>query len=160
MGKGFFVIETPDGPLYTRNGIFNRNENGQIVDEQGRTVAGESGAISIPKNISNSEINVSADGTISAKGTTIGKLKLVDFGDNQCKLAPVGNSCFMMTEEDIRPDSAENIMVKQGFQESSNVQVIEEMVDMIMVTRMYEANANFIDSQKDATSSLLSVAMG
>ena len=160
MGKGFFVIETPDGPLYTRNGIFNRNENGQIVDEQGRTVAGESGAISIPQNISNSEISVSADGTIGTKGTAIGKFKLVDFGENQCKLAPVGNSCFMMTEEDIKPDSAENIMVKQGFQEASNVQVIEELVDMIMVTRMYEANANFIDSQKDATSSLLSVAMG
>ena len=65
-----------------------------------------------------------------------------------------------MTDEDVIPGTAANIMVKQGFQEASNVQVIEELVDMIMVTRMYEANVKFMDSSKDATKSLLSVAMG
>ena len=44
-GQGFFVIETPEGPLYTRNGVFSTDNNGQIVDLLGRTVAGENGPI-------------------------------------------------------------------------------------------------------------------
>ena len=160
MGKGFFVIETPDGPLYTRNGIFSTNQNGQLVDIDGRTVAGESGAITIPGSVALSQLFVTNDGTITAQGTTIGKLKLVDFGDNQDKLVSVGNNCYMMTEEGIEPAAAENIIVKQGFQEASNVQIVEELVDMIMVSRLYQANMEFMSASKDATSSLISAAMG
>jgi flagellar basal-body rod protein FlgF len=160
MGKGFFVIETPNGPLYTRNGVFNLNENGQIIDMQGRTVEGESGPITIPTNVSASEIFVAGDGTISTKDATIGKFNLVDFGENQNKLAPTGNNCFRMTDEEIVPAAAENLVVKQGFQEASNVQIVEELVDMIMVTRMYEANIHFMDSKKDAANSLMNVAIG
>jgi flagellar basal-body rod protein FlgF len=160
MGKGFFVIETPDGPLYTRNGVFSTNQNGQIVDMNGRTVAGESGPITIPNNVALSELFVTADGTINAQDTTIGKFKLVDFGDNQDKLAPTGSNCFMITEEGIEPAAAENIVVKQGFQEASNVQIVDELVDMIMVSRLYEANMEFLNASKQATSSLMSAAMG
>ena len=160
MGKGFFVIETPDGPLYTRNGVFSANQNGQVVDMSGRTVAGESGPITIPGIVSVSELYVAADGTISAQGTQIGKFRLVDFGDSQGKLAPVGNNCFMATEEGVVPSAAENIIVKQGFQESSNVKIIDELVDMIMVSRLYEANMEFLKTTKEASSSLISAAMG
>jgi flagellar basal-body rod protein FlgF len=160
MGKGFFVIETPDGPFYTRNGIFSTNQNGQLVDMDGRTVAGESGPVTIPDNVPVSELFVTNDGTINAQGTTIGKFRLVDFGDNQDKLASVGNHCYMMTEEGIEPTAVQNIVVKQGFQEASNVQIIEELVDMIMVSRLYEANMEFLNASKQAANSLMSVAMG
>jgi flagellar hook-basal body protein len=50
-GKGFFVIETPNGPLYTRNGMFRLNQNGQIADSAGRIVAGQAGPISIPPDV-------------------------------------------------------------------------------------------------------------
>ncbi|MBN1974932.1 MAG: flagellar hook basal-body protein [Sedimentisphaerales bacterium] len=160
MGKGFFVIETPDGPLYTRNGTFNIDQNGQIVDMQGRIVAGESGTITIPSSVSVSEVFAAADGTVSAHGATLGKFKLVDFADNQNKLAPVGCNCFMVTEEGIEPSAAENIIVKQRFLEASNVQIVEELVDMMMVTRMYEANMEFLNTNRQASSSLMSVAMG
>ena len=159
-GKGFFVIETPDGPLYTRNGIFNMNQNGQIVDFKGRTVAGQAGTITVPNNISLSQLYVSNDGIISANGTSIGQFRLVDFGDDENKLAPTGGSCYMMTEPDIEPVAAENIVVKQGYQEASNVEIIDELVDMIMVSRLYEANMDFINASKDTSSSLMSVAMG
>jgi flagellar basal-body rod protein FlgF len=160
MGKGFFVIETPEGPLYTRNGVFSTNENGQLVDMNGRTVAGDSGTITIPNTVSLSNLFVAADGTISAHGTTIGKFKLVDFGDNQDKLVPAGNNCFTTIEEGIAPETAKNVIVKQGFQESSNVQTVEELVDLIMVSRLYEANMEFMTASKQATSSLMSAAMG
>ena len=159
-GKGFFLIETPDGPLYTRNGIFQTNQNGQIVDSQGRIVAGEAGPISIPNNIEMSGFNVSSDGNISAGGIAIGKFRLVDFQDNESELVPAGDSCYRMLEEGIQPVTAENIVVKQGYQEASNVKIIDELVDMIMVSRLYEANMRFISARKDASSSLMSVAMG
>ena len=65
-----------------------------------------------------------------------------------------------MTESDIEPVAAEKFIVKQGCQESSNVQIIDELVDLIMVSRLYEANMNFLNAGKETTSSLISVAMG
>ena len=158
-GKGFFVIETPDGPLYTRNGMFRLNQNGQIVDSSGKIVAGEGGPITISLSEGPSQISVSGDGSIGAGGSTVGKFKLVDFKDDEKKLTAVGLNCFE-APKDLRPEPAASLIVKQGFQESSNVQLAEELVDMIMVSRLYEANTKFLAASKDASKSLLSVAMG
>ncbi len=158
-GKGFFVIETPNGPLYTRNGIFHTNQNGQIIDSQGRIVAGEAGPITIPTNVGISQVSVSNDGSISAGGIPFGKFRLVDFKDNEDKLVPTGDSCYRMPDKNIQPVAAENIIVKQGNQEVSNVKMIEELVDMLMVTRLYEANMKFIAARKEVASSITSAAM-
>jgi len=160
FGKGFFVIETPEGPLYTRNGIFRTNPNGQIVNSGGRIVAGEAGPITVPASVALSQLSVSSDGSISAGGTVIGRFRLVDFGDNENKLVPAGANCFLMLEEGIEPVAAEHIAVKQGYQESSNVRIVDELVDMIMVCRLYEANMGFISALGEASSSIMSVAMG
>jgi flagellar basal body rod protein FlgG len=159
-GKGFFVIETPEGSLYTRNGIFSTNQNGQIVDSQGRIVAGEAGPITIPNNVGISQLNVSSDGSISAGGTAIGKFRLVDFQNDEDKLAPAGDNCYRMPEANIVPVAAANIVVRQGYQEGSNVKIIDELVDMIMVARLYEANMKFITATEEASNSIMSVAMG
>ena len=159
QGAGFFVIETQQGPRYTRNGMFQINHNGQIVDGLGRTIAGQSGPINIPKNISESQINITDDGSISAGGVKIDKIRLVNFPEEQDKLIPVGNSCFMYTgKNNAKP--AENLKVKQGFREASNVKMVDELVDMIMVSRLYEANTRMVAAQKGASDSLMSVAMG
>jgi len=157
-GKGFFVIETPEGPLYTRNGIFQTNQNGQIIDLQGRIVAGDSGPITIPNNMI-SQVSVSSDGSISTGGIPIGKFQLADFKDNENKLVPTGDSCYRMPDKNIQPTASENIIVKQGSREVSNVKMIEELVDMIMVTRLYEANMKFIGARKEVASSITSAAM-
>ena len=157
-GKGFFVIETPQGPLYTRNGMFRLNENGQIVDLAGRIVAGESGPITIPETVGLSQITVASDGSISGAGLPIGKFELVDFQDKQTKLFPAGLNCFQ-APKNIEPETAENMIVKQGFQEGSNVQMVEELVDMIMVSRLYEANMKFISKSGETSKNLLDVAM-
>ena len=156
-GKGFFVIETPGGPRYTRNGMFHLNQNGQIVNSEGNTVAGEGGPITIPADV---ELYVSSDGSIGAGGTAIGKFRLVDFKGDENKLVPTGASCFRMPDKDITPVAAENIVVKQGYQEASNVKIVDELVDMIMVTRLYEANVKFIAARKEISSTIISVAMG
>ena len=157
-GKGFFSIETADGYLYTRNGSFQVNQNRQIVDNLGRVVAGENGPITIPVDADLSEVSVSNEGTVSANGVSLGRFKIVDFGENEGKLKMAGNSCFAM-QEDINPDEATDVVVKHRYKEGSNVQMVEELVDMIMVTRLYQANMNFLSATKENTASLMNVAM-
>ncbi|MCD4831061.1 MAG: flagellar hook basal-body protein [Anaerohalosphaeraceae bacterium] len=158
-GNGFFVVETPDGPLYTRNGMFRLDADGKVVDSVGRTIAGKSGPISIPSSVSPSRITVSSDGSITADGVTIDKFELVDFPEDRDKLTAAGMNCFQITG-DIKSESSENLIVKQGFLESSNVKMVEELVDMITVSRMYEANMKFLSASKDTSKSLLNVALG
>lgn len=157
-GKGFFMLETPDGPLYTRDGKFLLNQDRQIVDSAGRIVASESGAITLPLDAGLSQLSVSSDGNISAAGSLIGKFKLVDFKENEARLTAIGFNCFQ-APEDIKAESPENLIVKQGYQEGSNVKMVEELVDMVMVTRLYEANMKFMTTGSESSRSLLSVAM-
>jgi len=166
-GKGFFVIETPNGPLYRRNGMFSTNQNGQIIDSQGRIIAGEAGPITIPNDVGiEPQINVSSDGSISAGGIAIGKFRLVNFGDNEDKLVPYGENCYRMPDSlqgdnilNIQPVAAENIVVKQGYQEASNVEIIDELVDMIMVSRLYEANMKFFTASMEVANTIISAIM-
>ncbi|MCP4450894.1 MAG: flagellar hook basal-body protein [Planctomycetes bacterium] len=158
-GKGFFVLETQEGPLYTRNGMFRMNADRQLVDAEGRVVAGESGPISIPATASLDDVSFSRDGSIKADGQAVGRFLLVDFKEDETQLASAGLNCFV-APDDIDPPPAEGVGVIQGFQEGSNVQLYEEMVDMIMVTRMYQANMRFSTVGKDTTQGLLNVAMG
>lgn len=157
-GKGFFVIETPDGPLYTRSGMFRMNEDRQLVDSTGRVVAGDSGPITVPSTSGLDQVTVASDGSLKADGSPMGQFMLVDFGEDETKLASVGLNCFV-APDDVVPEPAANVGVIQGFQEGSNVQLYEEMVDMMMVTRMYQANLRFSSVGKDTTQGLIGVAM-
>lgn len=158
-GDGFFKIETPDGALYTRNGMFNLNQNGEVVDTQGRMVSGENGAIILPTGTTVSDLSVSSDGTISDGATTLGKLKIVDLGEAKDTLVPVGMNCFK-TSEDVRETDAENVVVKQGYLETSNVKVVEELVNMITVSRLYQANMKILSKKSENGKKLMSLAMG
>ena len=158
-GKGYFVIETPDGPLYTRHGVFQVNPNGQIVDLSGRVVAGVAGPISLPANVDPSGIQVAADGRISAGGAAMGQFRVVEFPDNEKQLLPVGNTCFQ-APKDVEPVEALKPVVKQGYQEASNVRVVDELVNMITVSRLYEANMRLVSVKKETTNSMMNVAMG
>ena len=158
-GKGFFVIETPEGPLYTRHGVFRANQNGQIVDAQGRMVAGDGGPLAIPTDVDVSEIHIGNDGRILARGAPIGQLRIVDFPGKSNQLIPVGLNCYQAPRE-VEPTSAEQVSVKQGYEEASNVQLVEELVNMIMVSRIYEANTKLNNAKKDTSNSAIGVAMG
>jgi len=159
-GKGFFVIETETGPVYTRNGMFNTNDKSQIVDGLGRLVAGKTGAMTIPGDYGVSQLYVSSDGAVSVDGLPVGEFKLVEFKEeDEANLVPVGNNCFVISD-DVKPEDAANVVVKQGYQETSNVQMVEELMDMIMVSRIYESNVKLINSQSEISGSLMSLAMG
>lgn len=159
QGKGFFVIETPDGPLYTRHGIFETNQNGQIVDLSGRMVAGMAGPLAVPAQVSPFELHVDDGGRLSARGAVIGQFRVVEFPDQEDQLVAAGNSCFR-APQDVVPVDATSPVVRQGYQEASNVTLVDELVDMIVVSRLYEANMKLVSKKGDTTQSLLNVAMG
>ncbi|HPC94900.1 MAG TPA: flagellar hook basal-body protein [Sedimentisphaerales bacterium] len=158
-GKGFFVIETPDGPLYTRHGVFRANQNGQIVDSEGRSVAGAFGPLTIPTGIDVSRVTISQTGQIHADGASIGQFRIVDFAGKEDQLEAVGFSCYR-APQDVPARDVEDVVVKQGYQEASNVEIIDELVSMIMVSRMYESNMKLVNVKKDTTNSVIGVAMG
>jgi len=144
QGSGFFEVETENGIRYTRNGSFTRNGMGDLVTLQGYKVLSDEG---IPINLDESaDFLVSASGRVYADGQEIAKLSIVDFEDKRAELGRQGHNLFY-SKNGAEPERSVNTTIKQGFLESSNVSVIDSMVEMIRFQRNYEAN------QKAATSS-------
>lgn len=158
-GKGFFVIESPEGPLYTRHGVFQTNKNGQIVDTMGRLVAGTAGPLLVPPDADVAALHIDDAGRISAGSAALGQFRIVEFGDQEARLRPTGLDCFYAPAE-VRPKEAANAAVRQGCEEASNVKLIDELVNMIMVSRLYEANMKLMTVSNETSGSAISVAMG
>ncbi|HUU91013.1 MAG TPA: flagellar basal-body rod protein FlgF [Phycisphaerae bacterium] len=156
-GKGFFVLETDRGDRYTRNGIFRTNAQGQLVDAQGRTVAGQGGPLTIPPTVSPMQVEIAEDGRILAAGAEIGQFRVVEFEDPKA-LTPVGENVFE-APAGARPDPAADTTVQQGFQEGSNVKAVHELVALIQVARTYEANVKIVQAASDRGKELIRVAM-
>jgi flagellar basal body rod protein FlgG len=157
-GSGLFVVDSPEGPRYTRNGSFQVNPQGQLVDFAGRPLAGQNGPIIVPSSQSPGKVQVSTDGTVSIAGQNIGKLRVVTFEDPKV-LRPIDGTGFA-APPDAAPTDATKVAVHQGFQEASNVTVVEELVGLITVTRLYEANLKSINTQDERMKNILNVAMG
>jgi flagellar basal-body rod protein FlgF len=158
-GKGFFVVESPEGPLYTRHGTFTMNQNGQLVDAAGRFVAGTAGPLMVPPSADASQIHVGSDGRVWVGQAEIGQVRVVEFGDKEQRLLPAGQNCFR-APADLEPAETRDALVRQGYTEASNVKLVDELVNMIAVSRLYEANMKLVSVTRDTTSSTISVAMG
>jgi flagellar basal body rod protein FlgG len=158
-GKGFLVVETPNGPLYTRSGSLYANPQGQLVDCQGRLIAGQTGPIVIPAGVELAAVNVAEDGSVGAAGSTFGRLQLVDFGQSEKDLVSAGDGCFQ-APVGVNPQPAGSVVVKQGYRESSNVNVMQELVKLIAVSRLYESNMKLLAAGQQNSASILSVAAG
>jgi flagellar basal-body rod protein FlgG len=157
-GKGFFVVDTPQGETYTRGGVFNLNAQGQLVDYAGNPVAGENGPITVPRTAVASSLTVSNSGDVWADGHKLDKLKIVDFPQGT-KLESLGSCCFR-APAGAQPQPSAQTVVHQDSQEASNVSLVGELVDLIKVTRTYEANAKTLTTQDEGGKALLRVAMG
>ncbi|MEP0708630.1 flagellar basal-body rod protein FlgF [Parvibaculum sp.] len=139
-GEGFFRVETENGVLYTRNGNFSLNAEGQLVTSAGNPVLTDAGAAITFAN-DETGIAIARDGTISSDQGQRGKLAIVTF-DNPQAMQTVGNS-LLDTEQPELP--AENTRLVQGALEGSNVQPIVEMTNMIDVMRSYASAQKLID---------------
>jgi len=152
QGNGYFVVQTPDGPRYTRNGRFQLNAASEVVNSEGFQVL--AGGAPIIINPDDGPINISADGTVSADrlqgGNTpviYGRLDVVKFADNNA-LNPESGTVFESDQAPIQANTDE-FKVQQRMLEGSNVQSIREMTSMIWVQRNYQAAQKFIDGEHE-----------
>lgn len=142
-GKGFFVVQTPNGERYTRNGHFTLDPSGQIVDDSGNPLLGDGGAITI--NTDDGDIHVGADGVLSGKNGQLAKLRIAAFS-NEASLSKQGQNLFSAAET---PTTASDVKITQGALEGSNVQPVIEISRMVEVMRAYQATATMTQSQED-----------
>ncbi|MGS4946800.1 flagellar basal-body rod protein FlgG [Meridianimarinicoccus sp. RP-17] len=154
-GQGFFQVLMPDGRIgYTRNGTFSRNAEGTLTNSSGYVIQPE---INIPENVSS--ITISADGIVSvteageADAQEVGQITIARFG-NPRGLQPVGETLAVETPASGAPaignpleDGAGKLV--QGALESSNVNVVQELVDMIEAQRAYEVNSKSISASDE-----------
>jgi flagellar basal-body rod protein FlgF len=133
-GRGFFVIETPGGTRYTRDGRFNLNGEKKLVTSFGGRVAGNRGDIIVE----GSDVTITSDGLIQVNKQPVGRLKVVDF-ENKTLLQPVGSSLHAYSGEDNEVVDATEYVVRQGYIETSNVDIMKEMTSLIDTQRSFEA---------------------
>lgn len=159
-GSGFFTIETPEGPRYTRNGVFHLDGNGQLVSSSGHTVSGVAGPITLPPAVDLKHIEVTPDGSIKAGPQTLGRIQLSTFPDSEQDLTAMGNGEFRAPTGLTPLPPSGDLSVHQGYQEASNVNTVQALVDMISVARLYEANMSFLSAKSEASKAIMQVAMG
>ena len=157
-GQGFFVIDGADGPLYTRCGAFHVDRSGRLVDGSGRAVRGTTGLITIGLQAGPSQVKVSPQGHVSVAGRRVGQLELADFKDRS-QLEPVTGGCFR-APAGLEVRAPAKLSVQQGYRESSNVNIVEELVGLIATSRLYEYNFKTVSITDEKLKRLLEVAMG
>ena len=143
VGDGFFSIQAPEGMRYTRNGNFRLDSSGMLVLDEGLIVLGDNGPIEV-----RSEFTVNEKGEIILNGEMVDRLRIVTF-DEPYPLKKVGNSLFALTDERIPEDEVEQVRIKQGYVEESNVNPIEEMVNMLTLFRYFEADHKALLTQDE-----------
>jgi flagellar basal-body rod protein FlgF len=141
-GSGFLAVQTANGERYTRAGSLQVSSTGTLVDLDGNPVMGEQGPIQFDP--SDTDISIAPDGTVSTSGGTKGKLKLVEFANEQ---EPRRDGSNLWSGAN--PIPATNTTVLQGAIEKSNVSGVTEINQMIQVQRAYEDIAGMLQRQDD-----------
>lgn len=145
--KSFFAVQGENGkPLYTRNGHFTKNANGDIVDSKGRAVLDSNGAaITIPAD--SAFIHITGNGAVANQNGIISNIGVFTF-DNEQLLQRAGNNSWYAPDA-LVAISEEMPNVKQGFVEDSNVNPIEETVHMTDLMRKYQMAAKLMGNMEE-----------
>jgi flagellar basal-body rod protein FlgF/flagellar basal-body rod protein FlgG len=142
----FFVLNGPNGPIYTRNGAFFRAPDGGVVSQGGYPLMGEDGPITVPAEVR--KFTIASDGSITTDGQPAGRLRVVRFADPS-QLTAVGPTLYSAPPAaglQVAPSQA----VMQGSREGSNVEPAEAMVRMIIGSRYYDATQRALRSMSEA----------
>ncbi|MEW6594402.1 MAG: flagellar basal-body rod protein FlgF [Thermodesulfobacteriota bacterium] len=143
-GPGFFKIETPQGPRYTRAGNFELTPDGQLRMPNGGLVVGEGGPIVVEGD----EVVIDHAGRVQVDGQVVNQLSIVTFDDLR-DLEKEGENLFRAQNAAAQEVVVENPRVKQGFLEKSNVNTVEEMTELIDLHRAYEGQQKMIRAIDD-----------
>jgi len=147
QGSGFFVVQTANGPVYTRNGSFQVSNTGQLVTASGDPVQGDRGNLSMVSG----PVSISSDGTISSNGAVAGKLKIVKFPAGTTMTSAGGTYYSAPAASETE---ATDSTVNQGMLESSNVNPVTSMVELITAQRsadMSQRALSMFNSEMDKT---------
>lgn len=143
QGDGFFVVQTKEGPAYTRKGDFTVNSLNQLVTQTGDPVVGEGGAIALKSG----KIHIAENGSVFVDGSQVGKLKIIDFANRQ-RLRNVGGGLYI-DDGTAGARTADRPDIASGAMELSNVNVINEMAGMIDIHRSFETYQKIIQMLAD-----------
>lgn len=134
-GKGFFAVNGPSGPLYTRNGSFRLAADGKLTSTDGYPVRDSQGA---PLTLQATRpLEISSDGTVTQDGVVAGHLEIVDF-TSTAGLSKQGGNYFRVTDPAMRPTAPSGTSVEQGRLEASNTGSAEAAVRLVSVMRQFE----------------------
>jgi flagellar basal-body rod protein FlgF/flagellar basal-body rod protein FlgG len=132
-GQGFFMIQTPNGPRYTRDGGFHRAQNGQLVTQAGEPVLSQARQ---PILIPPGEVAVGADGAISVAGGVVAQVGVFAFPAGT-ELTPEGANRYV-APQGTTATAATNVSIHQGAVEAANQDVVQGSLDLIMMQRQAE----------------------
>ena len=150
---GFFVVETVQGPRYTRNGRFLQNGQGYLITTSGDKILGKKG----PIKIQGDDFTVDSDGRILVDKKEVDRFKIVTF-DQPARLTKLGNSYWAPSGAAQKPINFDNYVIQQGIIEGSNVDSIQELVKMITVNRLYQAAQKAMRSKGELDDKAISIA--
>ena len=143
-GPGYFVVQTPNGERYTRNGHFKLDDQGTLVTEDGFQVQSDGGAVTLQPQ--DGDLQVAADGSLSTRLQLLGKLRVVDFA-NERALKKVGGGLYDAAGQPAQ--ASMTARVHQGLVERSNVEPVIEIAHMIEVLRAYQMSSDLTKSGED-----------
>jgi flagellar basal-body rod protein FlgF len=134
-GRGFFAVNGPNGPLYTRNGSFRLGPDGRLVTSEGYSVRGAGGGPVVLQP--GRSIYITPDGAIRQDGAAAGALEIVQLVGTE-GLIKQGNNYFRLTDPSVQPAAASGATVEQGKLEASNTGSAESAVRLVTVMRQFE----------------------
>jgi flagellar basal body rod protein FlgG len=141
-GDGFFTLEAADGSrALTRSGAFIIDSDGYLAMSGGYRLIGDGG----PVQVGSGKLSVSQAGDVQVDGLSAGRVSVKSVEDVQT-LQRIGGSLFAVPEGEELIDPI-HATIRQGYQETSNVDVIQQMVDMMVAFRTYESNARALQTQ-------------
>lgn len=145
VGEGFFRVQTPEGVFLTRNGSMHMSSDGTLVDGNGNQVLGGGGQ-GITLNPNGPAPSIGTDGTIVQGEEQVGKLEVVDVVDKGL-LVKAGANLFTGRGGVTPPaNPVEGVSIEQGYIETTNIDVVRQMVDMINTSRAFESYQKIIHS--------------
>lgn len=149
-GQGFFQVNSPTGPRFTRDGNFRLDDAGKLVTQSGFPVMDDGGG-EISLDPKDGPVSISADGSVSQGATRVGKLGVVTF-QTMSTLEKTGDNLYRNTSNQ-QPQASEDAKIRQGMLEGSNVQPILEISKMVEINRAYEQMAKIMDANAELSKS-------
>jgi flagellar basal body rod protein FlgG len=143
LGKGFFIVQGADGPLYTRAGHFTRDADGRLVTDQGLALQAEAGGDLVLKA---GPFQVQSDGTVLQAGDAVGRIAVADFEDPTAA-TPQEGGLFAASDSNVK--KLEAVAIDQGALEASNVSAGAEMISMMAALRSAQTGAKLANLYDD-----------